>query len=405
MQETLKSMFDVLEQEKVVTPKDILQDLEVPIENGPIYFSYTPIQKTQKVRFNSLETRINYALRELEDVSLYPDGFKLVIEEYPIGKEKDPNEAYLLLQKDSCDRTDKIICVPVKKGNFSAGFRRVHIKYDKNKSSLSETSNIEFFARLPLYFQEHDLSDSLEHDVDNGFGTLYVAQDIATIHPELIDIGKKRKLEEYFEQALWGAMLHDIGKIMIPYEILNKPGKLTPEEWEIMKKHSIYGYRILEGIPGLELGMHISLNHHEAYDGGGYPSKCLGAFDPVENKNGIFMMPRITTFIDQFDALTRERPYRKIPYSSDEARLILIEKIPDAQIYKMREEGVSARTKVEELYEKGDYNSRINSRLDPIIANHYFELENWDKFVNFVMNKLRINSGNFRTSKDLFYNT
>lgn len=99
--------------------------------------------------------------------------------------------------------------------------------------------------------------------------------------------------------------MHDVGKIGIPDRILLKPGKLTPEEWEIMKSHTTIGARILgEQASGL---LHhariIALTHHEKWDGSGYPLGLKG--------NDIPIFGRIAAITDVFDALTSERPYKK----------------------------------------------------------------------------------------------
>ena len=99
-----------------------------------------------------------------------------------------------------------------------------------------------------------------------------------------------------------GALLHDIGKIGIPDAILLKPGKLSEEEWVIMKKHPEIGYRMLNGIKFLEESMSIVLHHHERWDGSGYPSQLRGEAIPLG--------ARIFAIVDTFDAMTSSRPYR-----------------------------------------------------------------------------------------------
>ncbi|WP_027307744.1 HD-GYP domain-containing protein [Caloramator sp. ALD01] len=101
-----------------------------------------------------------------------------------------------------------------------------------------------------------------------------------------------------------GALLHDIGKTKIPTEILNKKGKLTEEEFEIMKKHTIYGYDIVKNIRYInERGRLVVLEHHERFDGSGYPNKLKG-----EN---ISMFARIGCISDVYDAIISDRVYRK----------------------------------------------------------------------------------------------
>jgi len=77
---------------------------------------------------------------------------------------------------------------------------------------------------------------------------------------------------EFVEQITYSSPMHDIGKISVPSEILGKPGKLTPDEFEIIKQHTINGARILDGIPFLTMAREIAMSHHERYDGTGYPA-------------------------------------------------------------------------------------------------------------------------------------
>jgi two-component system, response regulator RpfG len=99
--------------------------------------------------------------------------------------------------------------------------------------------------------------------------------------------------------------LHDIGKIAIPDEILLKSGKLTDQEFEVMKTHTTIGYDILKDSPSpyLQTGALIALNHHEKYDGSGYPNGIAGNKIPIEAK--------IVAVADVFDSLTNHRPYKK----------------------------------------------------------------------------------------------
>jgi putative nucleotidyltransferase with HDIG domain len=99
-----------------------------------------------------------------------------------------------------------------------------------------------------------------------------------------------------------GAFLHDIGKMAIPDEILRKPGKLTPEEQEVMREHCARGYQMLRKIPFLSEAAEIVFAHQEHYDGSGYPSGLSGADIPIG--------ARIFAVADTLDAITSDRPYR-----------------------------------------------------------------------------------------------
>jgi putative nucleotidyltransferase with HDIG domain len=117
-------------------------------------------------------------------------------------------------------------------------------------------------------------------------------------------LGRIMNLEPSLMQALHtAAFLHDIGKLAVPEYIINKPGKLTPEEFERMKIHPVVGADILERVKFPYPVVPIVRSHHEAWDGSGYPDGLKGEEIPVG--------ARILTVVDCFDALASERPYRK----------------------------------------------------------------------------------------------
>jgi putative nucleotidyltransferase with HDIG domain len=99
-----------------------------------------------------------------------------------------------------------------------------------------------------------------------------------------------------------GALLHDIGKMGVPDSILLKPGSLSPEEWEIMRRHPIYAYNMLSPIAYLRQSMDIPRYHHEKWDGSGYPYGLKGEQIPLS--------ARIFAVVDVWDALSTDRPYR-----------------------------------------------------------------------------------------------
>ena len=115
------------------------------------------------------------------------------------------------------------------------------------------------------------------------------------------------------------APMHDIGKIGVPDNILQKPGKLTPEEWEIMKKHPKFGADIIGNHSDSKLlntAREIALYHHEKWNGTGYPEGLSGEDIPL--------VARIVSIADVFDALTSSRPYKRA-WSFDEAVSLIIE--------------------------------------------------------------------------------
>jgi len=105
------------------------------------------------------------------------------------------------------------------------------------------------------------------------------------------------------EELVYLCLLHDIGKIGIPDHILNKPGRLTPEEFEIMKRHAEIGEKIISPIESLKSLKPLIRHHQEFYDGSGYPDGVRGEEIPLAC--------RILAVVDTFDAMTTDRPYRK----------------------------------------------------------------------------------------------
>lgn len=109
--------------------------------------------------------------------------------------------------------------------------------------------------------------------------------------------------EEELSHVRRGALLHDIGKMGIPDSILLKPGKLTEEEWDVMRKHPVHSFRMLSRIEYLRQAIDIPYCHHEKWDGTGYPRGLKGEEIPLA--------ARIFAIVDVWDALTSNRPYRK----------------------------------------------------------------------------------------------
>jgi HD-GYP domain-containing protein (c-di-GMP phosphodiesterase class II) len=103
-------------------------------------------------------------------------------------------------------------------------------------------------------------------------------------------------------QVRWGALLHDIGKMGVPDNILHKPGPLTDVEWVAMKKHPTFAYELLSPVRYLRLALDIPHYHHEKWDGTGYLHGLKGVQIPL--------VARIFAVVDVWDALNSDRPYR-----------------------------------------------------------------------------------------------
>jgi putative nucleotidyltransferase with HDIG domain len=116
-------------------------------------------------------------------------------------------------------------------------------------------------------------------------------------------IGSALGLESASLAALeHGALLHDIGKIGVPDNVLRKPGPLDADEWALMRRHPAFGAEMVGGISFLSQATPVVRHHHERYDGGGYPDRLAGAEIPL--------VARVFAVADTFDAMTSDRPYR-----------------------------------------------------------------------------------------------
>jgi PAS domain S-box-containing protein len=148
--------------------------------------------------------------------------------------------------------------------------------------------------------------------------THILAEELSLL-PEFAPLITKRFIEEIGHSAV----LHDIGKVGIPDSILQKPGKLTKEEFELMKRHTIFGSEVLAGVEDdsqelsfLMIGQEIARSHHERWDARGYPDGLPG--------DDIPLAARIIALADVYDALTSTRVY-KPPFSHEQSKEIIIE--------------------------------------------------------------------------------
>ncbi|MBP2644745.1 MAG: hypothetical protein H6Q75_185 [Firmicutes bacterium] len=133
-------------------------------------------------------------------------------------------------------------------------------------------------------------------------------------------IGVKLKLKEtQIKELALGALLHDVGKMLVPSELLGKTGKLTRDEWKIVKAHAEQGFEILRKDCAIPLvSAHTAYQHHESLDGKGYPRGITG--------NKVHYYAKITAIADIYDALTSERPYRQAMLPHEAYEIIMAER-------------------------------------------------------------------------------
>ncbi len=241
-----------------------------------------------------------------------PDAYEIgEEEEYSFNKDYDLKEGY---------RTKSMLIVPLKEpsGNILGVLQLINAKdtdglvipFDPAIEPLVQSlasqaavalKNAQLTQEIKTAYLDtiYRLSIAAEYkDTDTGFHVKRMSHYSAIIAEEL------GFSEDEVENILYASPMHDIGKIGVPDRILQKPGKLTPEEFEEMKKHTLIGAEILSHSDSdiLQLSEKIALSHHEKYDGSGYPYGVSGESIPME--------ARIVAVADVFDALTSKRCYK-----------------------------------------------------------------------------------------------
>lgn len=206
------------------------------------------------------------------------------------------------------------LCVPLKVDNNVVGVLNVRAHLETEEFTREDLDLAARLASISAAALENaELHDELQHLLLDSITALANSIDARDPYTR----GHSDRVTEYsvmlaermgfeaveLERLRLAALLHDIGKIRIPDHILNKPGRLTDDEFEEMKRHPVYGVGIMLPVRAFRPLLPYMLHHHERFDGLGYPDRKQG--------NEIPLPARIICVADCFDAMTSDRPYRK----------------------------------------------------------------------------------------------
>lgn len=312
------------------------------------YIPYDPIHTKSMKDRNVIEICYNYKIfkNQSKDNGLQLGGIFLAITLFNIFISFRFSRIVSDPIKELIDATKRI-----SKGDFS---KKVYIKSEDEFRTLSSSfngmidelnereaslkkANIELIQKnekINAYYEEtaalnEQLEDLVEENTRSYIETISALSEAIEIkdsytrgHSERvknlsIKIGRQMGINKSeLDDLIRGSLLHDIGKIGIPEAILQKKEKLTDVEYEIIKKHPLNGYEILKNVHFLGDGLKVVTEHHERYDGKGYPYGLKG--------REINILARIACVADAYDAMTSARIYREKPLTDEEAMKELI---------------------------------------------------------------------------------
>lgn len=234
--------------------------------------------------------------------------------------EEDPESQEQNIPKQTREKIEKLMVADPSKVKLSESVKKrvaegVHFLYSDTESENFEDATNSVTNELMRAITDNDAIavDISALKVSDEY-TFKHSVDVATMS---MIIAKKQGMseKEVYEIGIAG-LLHDIGKAKIPNEVLNKPGRLTDEEFSLMKRHSLLGYEILKGKKDISHAVLMGvLQHHEKINGRGYP---LGL-----TSDKINLYAKILSVVDIYDALVTERPYKKAFSQRDAVEMIM----------------------------------------------------------------------------------
>jgi len=241
---------------------------------------------------------------------------------YTEGDLSDIDDYQNVFADEVLDRLDVI-------NNFS-GYQTtdialIGINYNKTvthfDADIIKTLSISFNLIKNIHRQLNEVKNAFIYTINSLSRAAEASDDDTGYHIKRVNeysklIAKRLGLgKNFIEEIYYCAQMHDVGKVYIPKNILCKRGKLTDEEFKMIKRHTTYGAEIIGDSPHLKMATDIALNHHERFDGSGYPNGKSG--------NKIPLSARIVMLADIYDALRSPRPY-KPPFSHEKTYDIIV---------------------------------------------------------------------------------
>ncbi len=296
----------VLEQERIqITLAEREAQFRLLAENSSDMISRHDSQGTFLYVSPSCHTLLGYKPEELIGKGVltlvHPEDASNILALFNGSKRNDPTQAfpYRALHKNEeyiwLETTARVI------------YDQDHNPIEVQASSRDITERKQ--AQVALQRTHYDLQEAYDKTIEGWVLALDLRDRETEGHTQRVTemtIKLARELgcsEEEIVHIRRGALLHDMGKMGIPDEILQKPGPLTDDEWVVMRKHPHYAYQMLSPISYLNQALIIPYYHHERWDGSGYPHKLKGEEIPL--------FARLFAVVDVWDALSSDRPYRK----------------------------------------------------------------------------------------------
>ncbi len=284
----------------------------------PIFTKGYDFKTLQKLVFNREDAFIDYQCTDVASIEAY---------EIYIKKRDDTkfSQEMIDIMKELGTYSDfTSLYAPIQVNGLNVGIITLDCF---NKTGFSKTSKkiLKFYAQIisNFYTQKifHEKETKMYDEIVTALVSAIEVKDKYTeghaqrVREYSCAIAKELKFSEaQIKDISTAALLHDIGKIGISTEILNKPGKLTEDEYSLIKEHPLYTKMILEKISGFHTITNFAYNHHENYDGTGYPRGLK--FDEIPFESQIIQVA------DAYDAMTSERAYRKALSSKEALEII-----------------------------------------------------------------------------------